>query len=341
MRQSIHLSRRLPALLCLAVLYTTLATTLHGQETHRLKWNENFRRDPDPNGALLASVEGGTVVPASGQQGAWVQIVLEGWIWSQSVRADSREGHDLVVAVRNAENLRTEPNGTIIARLASGALLDEVERQGAWVKVRRAGWMFGQSLETVRTDGQTDRRAVGQDGSEAPPSTSVGLDRGVTRDSTVLHRVPEGPPAGTLAAEAPVKVLARTGGWVRVQTEGWIREEDLKPSARGVLLGVSAAELRSRPQEFVGKVLQWTVQFIAIKPPDDLRPEIPEGRPYILARGPQPEQGFLYLIVTDAQLARFRQLPELAELVLLGRVRVAKSRYLQLPVLELMEMQVK
>lgn len=343
MWQSSHLVKALPALFgALVLTYTLPPAALQGQDVYRLKWNENFRREPDPQGVLLAFVQEGTDVAVTGRQEAWLQVTLEGWIWARSVRADARDGHDLVVSASNGENLRAEPNGQRLARLSTGALLDEVERQGGWVRVRRTGWIFGQSLERVQTaatappppDGTTERR---NDGTGA----AVGLDRAVTRDSTSLYRIPDGPPVGKLDREAPVKVLARSGGWVRIQTEGWIREDDLKPSAPGVLVGVSAAELRSRPEEFVGKVLQWTLQFIAVKSPDDLRPDVPEGRPYVLARGPQPEQGFVYLIVTDAQLARFRQVPELATIVILGRVRVARSRYLQVPVLDLIEMQAK
>jgi hypothetical protein len=146
---------------------------------------------------------------------------------------------------------------------------------------------------------------------------------------------------GTLAPEAPVRIMARSGEWVRIQTEGWVRESELRPAAPGVLVGVSAAEVRSRPAEFEGQMVQWVIQTISIQEADELRGGIPRGRRYVLARGPLPEAGFLYIIVSDEQVAELERLPPLAELVIIGRIRVGRSRYLGNPILELVEMAVR
>lgn len=342
MKQCSHLSTALPAgaaVLCL--VWTLAATPAAAQQSYRITSNGNFRRDPEPSGAMLAFVQSGTVLAAGRQEGAWLALTLEGWIFAQSVRADAREGHDLSVT-RATENLRTAPNGRVVARVLQGALLDEVERRGGWVHVRRQGWMYGPSLERVQASSQAAATSAPAAPRDTAASTAVlaappSLDRATARDRTIVRRVPDGAPIGTLAEGAPVKILARSGDWIRIQTEGWVRQEDLQPAQPGVLVGVSAAELRSRPNEFTGKVLQWPLEFIAIQDSDEVRPEIPQGRPWVLARGPQPEQGYVYLIVSDQQLAQFRALVPLADVVVLGRVKVARSRYLQVPVLEVME----
>jgi hypothetical protein len=123
--------------------------------------------------------------------------------------------------------------------------------------------------------------------------------------------------------------------------EGWVRESDLRPGAPDVLVGVSGAEVRSRPQDFEGKVLQWTVQFIAVQRADEVRYDIQAGQRYLLVRGPLPETGFAYVIVNEEQLAQAANLPALANLVILARVRVGRSRYLGNPVLQLIEMAVR
>src|SRR2546426_6707912 len=56
---------------------------------------------------------------------------------------------------------------------------------------------------------------------------------------------------------------------------------------------ITAAELRTDPQRYAGQVLRWTLQFISTQQADELRPEIPNGATYMLARGPLPERGFV------------------------------------------------
>jgi hypothetical protein len=153
--------------------------------------------------------------------------------------------------------------------------------------------------------------------------------------------VPEGDVAGTLQAETPVRVLARSGEWVRIQTEGWVREDDLSSAAAGVLEGVSGAEVRARPDEFEGKLLQWTLQYLAVQEADELRGEIPLGQPYMLARGPLPEAGFVYVVLPSDMVEEVRRLAPVAQVVVIGRLRVARSRYLGNPVLDLVDLAVR
>jgi hypothetical protein len=57
----------------------------------------------------------------------------------------------------------------------------------------------------------------------------------------------------------------------------------------------------------------------------------------MLARGPLPESGFLYAVLTDEQVEQLERVPPLGELVIVGRIRTARSHYLGNPVLDLIE----
>ena len=343
MTQSSHELSGLPV--CFAAFLLAIgpwAPHVAAQQVYRVLRAENFRRQPAPSAAMLAAVVDGVQMNGDMTRDGWVRVTLEGWVWARSLQPTTREGHDVIVSVRGGENLRAAPNGRVVARLANGALLDELQREPGWVRVRRIGWMWGRSLQRI-----TAARAGAAVGSVAPASgagtdggDSAGtlLDRALTAGRVPLRRVPDGQPTATLAEEAPVRILARSGEWVRVQTEGWVRESELRPAAAGVLVGVSGAEVRSRPSEFEGTLLKWTVQYIAMQDPDELRREIPAGQRYLLARGPLPEAGFIYITLTDAQIGDVERLPALAEIEIVGRVRAGRSQYVGNPVLELIEM---
>lgn len=342
MRQSSHLLRALPA--C-GVAFVAIAghgvETLTAQDTYRVIRTENFRREPTGQASLLATVNAGVEMVSESVSGRWVEVALDGWVWAGSVDSTDRAGFDLTVTARGGENLRSEPNGSIKARLSFGTVLEELERRSGWVRVQRVGWMFGQSLERANaapTSVTAPQVADPEPAAAAPDTSGPYLDRGVTADRTTLHRTPEGPEGGSLAPDSPVRVLARSGEWVRVQTEGWIRESDLRSTAPGVLVGVSGAEVRANPREFEGRLVQWVVQFVAIQSADEIRRDIPQGRPYMLARGPLPESGFLYALLTAEQVEQLERMPPLSELVIIGRVRTARSHYLGNPVLDLVEL---
>jgi len=308
---------------------------LEAQARYRTRVPENFRRAASSSDVVLARVNEGAQFFAGRAEGDWIEVTLEGWVWSASLQTQIQDGHDLRVTPADGENLRLEPNGTVVARLSRGTYLDELDRQGNWVQVRRVGWMWARSLEPVDVPPVEN---------VAPPvvvDTNVRLDRAVTAQQASLLTTPEGDERAVLGQETPVRVLARSGEWVRVQTEGWIRETDLRPAAEGVLEGVTGAEVRSSPPEFEGRLLQWTIQFLAIQEADELRIEIPAGQPYMLARGPLPEAGFVYVVIPQTMLADVERLAPLAQLVIIGRVRAARSRYLGNPIVELVDMAIR
>jgi hypothetical protein len=86
-------------------------------------------------------------------------------------------------------------------------------------------------------------------------------------------------------------------------------------------------------------VLRWRLEFIAVQKSDDLRPDIPSGATYVLARGPLPERGFVYVVVSDTKLASVRALTPLAMIQVIVRVRNGRSRYLGNPVVDLVSLE--
>jgi hypothetical protein len=319
-------------------------------------------------GVVLGTLTDAATVNTGKSQGSWVEVTLTGWIVRRSVDPNPRDGFDLAVTAAGGENLRAEPNGTIIAQLQRGTLLRKIGTRGGWVHVKRTGWLRRRSLAVpVETGALTPRqsptptrqspappRQAPAPPRQAPAPPQTGASRAVgppvqqeaarpgTGDLRVeaaraapLAATPEGGRLGTVEPGTGARVIGRAGDWVRVQFEAWMREADLRPSAEGALVGVSAAEVRADPQRFVGQTVEWRVQFIAIQRADELRSELPAGQPFLLTRGPLPEPGFVYVILPRDQAAQFQTLPPLQELVLRVTIRAPRTKYLATPVVEL------
>jgi len=338
--QCSHRPTALPALLVgVCVLLVATRAPLSAQTTYRLERRENFRQNPDPHGKLLATVATGTRVRGDSTEGGWAAVTLDGWIWARSVRADRGRGFDLAVSAPNGENLRAAPNGAVEARLLSGFLLNEVERDSGWVHVQRSGWIWGQSLAQVNDD-SAPTPSTSAPAPAAPSPSGPSLDRAVVARRAAVLATPTGDTLAVLGQDASATVLARTGDWARVRLEGWVRTSDLSPANDGVLRGVSGAEVRATPNDYTGRLLQWDLQYISLQTGDDIRRDIPAGQPYMLARGPLPETGFVYVLLNAQQRARVAGLQPLTTVTIIGRVRTGRSQYLGNPVLDLVDLSV-
>ena len=65
---------------------------------------------------------------------------------------------------------------------------------------------------------------------------------------------------------------------------------------------------------------------------------MPLGHPYLLARGPLPETGFVYVMVSKEQVERLQGLKPLEELSVMVTIRAGRTRYLATPVVELIRL---
>lgn len=326
-------------MLCLATPQTAAAQTRYRIAAD----NASFHQEA--GGRRLARLTRGAAVAGAATRDGWVQVTLDGWIFAASVGASPRPDFDLVVTHAPTENLRATAGGTIVAELAQGFGLKRLgqDSAGRWVHVTRDGWVQRSALAPVadvaatRTAGDSDSAATQK--APAPAARAVDSTRAQLVRMTTLYRAPDGPEAGTVAAETPLRVLSRSGDWARVQFEGWVKGQELQAAPAGVMVGVTAAELRAEPQRYVGQVLRWRLEFIAVQKADDLRPDIPSGATYLLARGPLPERGFVYVIVPDTKLPAVRALAPLVTMQITARVRSGRSRYLGNPVVELISLE--
>jgi len=348
-----QVSQIVPALL-VAALTTSPAPAAASQGASRYRVTaDNSWFFADVAGRRIARLAGGAVLTATGAtRNEWIELVLEGWIFASSVGPSDRPDFDLLVTRSPNENLRAVPAGPLVAVLSRGFGLKRATAAdsggGRWLHVTRTGWAQRSALApsadvvaTRTTDGSdtSDDGGAGAPGPRPGDSVRVDSSRAQPVRMTTLYRAPDGPEAGTLAAEIPLRVLSRNGEWTRVQFEGWVKGGELQAAPAGVLVGVTAAELRAEPQRYVGQVLRWRLEFIAIQKADELRPDIPAGSSYVLGRGPLPERGFVYVIVPDNKLPAFRALTPLVVMQITARVRNGRSRYLGNPVVDLISLE--
>jgi hypothetical protein len=325
---------RLPA--CVTALCLLFASSALAQDMGEISSDTRLRKEPE--GVPLVSLPAGTEVEARGARGDWHEVVVEGWIFSSSTAPTNRDGFDLVVTPSDGENIREAPNGEVVGRVRAGALLRKLETRGGWTRVSRAGWVPSGAIARNTT---ADTPAVAQQSpppsAASPPPAAKALadpDRASVARETDVFATPQGGQYGTLQAGAPARVLGRSGEWVRVQLEGWVREGDLEAASGGALAGITAAEVRSDPARYVGKTIEWRLQVIAVQTADELRTEMARGQNYLLTRGPLPEPGFVYVTVSESQAAEFRTLPALQELTLRVIIKAARTKYLTTPVVE-------
>jgi len=341
-----QLSRAVAALQALTFLTVPLSAQARYRVTSDGEW---FHQEP--GGRRLARLARGAVVTVLGEQGDWLRVTIDGWIFGTSVGPSPRAGFDLAVTRTPDENLRSAPAGALVAKLTEGFLLVRLSEERPWVRVKRDGWVQRSGMAPVA---EVAARRSASDSSPGvltpgPAALTPGRRPGDSTDAsgagaqparqTTVYRAPEGPAAGSLAPETPLRVLSRTGEWARVQLEGWVKTSDLQDAPPGVLVGVSAAELRADPERYAGQTLRWTLQFIATQQADDLRPDLPPGSTYLLARGPLPEHGFVYVVVPEAHRAAIETLVPLAIIRVTARVRVARSRFLGNPVVDLLTLE--
>jgi len=364
----------LPA--CAVALGLLLSAPLAAQNRTGISGTTDLRRTS--TGGVLGTLTDAATVSRGKVQNDWAEVTITGWIIRSSVSPTTREGFDLSVTRSEGENVRAEPNGSVIARLRVGTLLHKIGSRGGWFHVKRTGWVPRRSLDApIETAALGQRQnptaprssarsqspksdkstppappaALAPASPTAPGGPQLATARGATSSSVAgssgygerfevarsapISAAPEGSQLGTIEQGADARVLGKAGNWVRVQIEGWMHEADLKPSGGGALTGVSAAEVRADPQRFVGQMVEWRVQFIAIQQADELRPELPIGQPFLLTRGPLPEPGFVYVILPRDQATQFQSLPPLQELVLRVTIKAPRTKYLATPVVEL------
>jgi len=353
--------RRLPASFCVGVL---LAGNLVAQTPVRLAQETPLLREP--GGTALVSLVRGLRLTSGRTSGNFLQVTVTGWLFTASTTPNRRDGFDLSVETTGGENLRAEPNGAVLGKAAEGALFARLRRSGGWTQVRRTGWIARSAVaERARSSGQAasrpapaqarpdsgivsrppaaqarpdsgiaSRPAAARNDSGTPAARNDSAMRGTLKAGALIQRTPDGETLATIASPSLIVLGERDREWVRVALEGWVRQSEVQ-GAVAPIPAITAAMLRQQPDRYVGRTVDWRLQFLARQVADELRPEMPLGHAYLLARGPLPESGFVYLMVTKAQSDQLQGLKPLDELTATVTVRAARTRYLATPVVEL------
>lgn len=122
--------------------------------------------------------------------------------------ASSAGAQEAVVSVD--ENVRSEPNGTVIAELRAGTPVAVLERDGGWSRVTFGGVVWIPSLQ-ARDGGTYDLIVISDEGEN-------------------LRVEPSGRIVGRLNSGTLLEEVDRVPGWVRVQRTAWIWSESLEVS---------------------------------------------------------------------------------------------------------------
>jgi hypothetical protein len=128
--------------------------------------------------------------------GTLVQALLLIFTGTQGVSGQER------ATLRLEENLRAEPQGVVLGRLAAGASFTALEARDSWVRVEVQGWIWTPSVRT------TDRMGFDLTVSLAPGEN--------------LRAEPRGAIVGQLLEGALLERLESVPGWTRVRRVAWV-----------------------------------------------------------------------------------------------------------------------
>jgi hypothetical protein len=290
----------------------------------------------EPGGTLLGRLSRGAAVTFGATRNGWREVTLMGWVPANTLRNDSRDGFDVAVSLAAGVSLRTTASNDapVRATAVAGALFDRAEARSGWVLVRRTAWI---PLAAANPSNAPAATPPPPPPAAAPPGAATPSAEAADTNSTAVSAGTEfsadrgGPPIGRLETSRGVDVVERSGGWSRVRLEVWVPDAAVGSAPTA---GISGAELRASPDQYVGQAVEWRLQVLAVRVADDLRPELTKGQPYVLARGPLPETGFVYLAVPAAEAAAFRTMEPLSEVRVRATIRAGRSRFLPTPVLD-------
>ena len=130
-------------------------------------------------------------------------LVIAAALWGYPSAASPQS-----VRVREEENFRREPNGVVLARLATGISLRVIRREGNWTRVELLGWVWLRSLQN------SDDTAF-----DLVVAVADGENLRVAPSGRILARLEE----GTLLDE-----LGRDASWARVGRQGWVWSASLE-----------------------------------------------------------------------------------------------------------------
>ncbi len=323
-----------------ALLVNLTATPAVGQVAV-VEVAENFR--VEPNGDILGTLEAGATLSVVGQGQAWVEVTLEGWVWMRSLQTTEHTQYDLRVSSPQGENLRAEPQGTILDRLNRATLLEQLGEQPGWARIRRTGWVWRASVRIEEGGAPAGVREPSPEVSPAtpPPTTDQWMRAGMEGFSVLAG--PDGDTLGHLRPGAEVPILARQGSWVRVRMEGWVwlpaAAEEAEEAPEGVdLAALSPRQVIAEPAAYRGRVVEWVLQFVSLEEAENVRTDFYEGEPFLLTRTVDGDIGFVYVAIPPERIGEVQGLIPLERIRVVGRIRTGAAALTGNPLLDLLEL---
>lgn len=313
---------------------------LQGQEAATAVVEENIRAEPQ--GIVLGRILPGASFSVLSLDDQWVEIEMEGWIWARSIQDTDRLGFDLRVSVSPRENLRSEPTGTILGRLVEGTLLNREEEVTGWVRVRRAVWIWRESVELEAGTSEPGRQSNLSQGGGATSFEPRG-DSPWWRTRETGEALLSAPDGDTLALPEPgteMRILAREGNWIRVRLEGWVWAPEaggVEPSEGSEPAEATPSQVASDPDRYRGRTFSWELQFVSLERAEKIRTDFYEGEPFLLTRVPGSPGLFVYVAVPPDQVSQLDGLIPLERILVVGRLRTGAAALTGNPILDLME----
>ena len=299
----------------------------------------------DPGERALAVVKSGAPLTVGDTRGAYTQVTVDGWL-AAPLLGPARDSFALTVS-GNGARLRASasPHAAVIAELRGGMGLQEIARQGAWVRVSRTGWVrtrlssSGTPTVAISATPPAPQPTPSSPAAQSVPDT-VHADDGAMpltpAVQTALSTSPDGQRIGLIEPGAKAIVTGRDRGWVRVRVDGWAREGDFVVADTALRGSLSAADLRADPDGTKGRLVHWDVQVLAHQVADPLRKGLVNQEPYLLAQGPGRENALLYLAISPPLAGTAREIPDMTMVTITARVRSGKSEPVGVPVLDLL-----
>jgi hypothetical protein len=321
----------------MALLASGFGSHIHGQGLATVRLEENLRAEPQ--GEIIGRLRPGATLSIVSLEDRWVQVEVEGWVWTASLQRTDRSGFDLMVSATPSENLREEPQGEILAVLVQGTLLEELGEVTGWKRVRRRAWVWGESVDV---DSEVGAGAASP--RETPPVVAAEGPAGgwwrSGREGAPLLSIPDGDTVARAEPGADLQILAREGNWVRVRLEGWTWApigESPDASGGSPVSDVTPEEVGRDPGAFRGRVVSWNLQFVSLERAEKIRTDFFEGEPFLLARTSTSGSSFVYVAVPPDRLGEVEGLVPLERINVVGRIRTGAAALTGNPILDLLE----
>ncbi|MGD8280016.1 MAG: hypothetical protein PVF69_02555 [Gemmatimonadota bacterium] len=331
-----------------AALFVVAPVPAFAQSTVTVRVEENFRRAP--NDVVVARLNPGTPLSVVSTDGDWLEVDVEGWVWLSSLQVSESE-LDLVVSVAEGENLRSEPQGTVIGRLEEGALLDELGREPGWAHVRRRGWIWSASVSSPSTTAAAAPTSNAVEPASpapapaAPPGPAARRPEGfASAAGAPILTAPDGDTLAVTSGRGDLQVIDRDGSWARVRLEGWVwmpaaEEAAAASGATAAPAALAPADLTREPEAHIGRVVGWTLQFISLEEAEELRTDFRRGEPFLLTRYGGAEGPFVYVAVPPDQRTVAEGLVPLEMIAITARVRTGASALTGTPIVDLLSLE--